>query len=96
MCHSLLAADPVKLRLPLMSNGLRVFETTLVGETVIAALDASAKGALKFVGRSSVVPGVFASNGIAGGTNAGGYNAMPVTTRKFVIMPLSAARHVEE
>ena len=55
-----------------MSNGWSVLVPTLVGTTVFAALDESVKGALEFVESKSVVPGVVASNGCAGGTNARG------------------------
>lgn len=70
--HSLLVADPVKLRLPLTLNGFRGLATILVGTTVRAALEESAKGALEFVESSKVVPGVAPSKGLAGGVNGGG------------------------
>ena len=81
----------MKLRLPLTSNGLRVLAVTLVGTTVLAELEESAKGAPEFVDSSRVVPGVAASNGFAGGAKAGGYSAMPATIRKLEMRPFRAA-----
>lgn len=74
-----------------MLNGLSGLATTLVGVTVIDAIDESAKGALAFVERRRVVPGVAASNGFAGGVNARGYRAIPATTLKFEISPFNTA-----
>jgi hypothetical protein len=70
--HSQLVIEPVKLRLPFSANGFSVLETTLVGTSGRFASDESAKGALVFVERSTVVPGIVASKGCAGGTKAGG------------------------